>query len=702
MVPWVNTLTDEAAAQVEQLQQQAEFCMENGHYDMMEQIVNCASEFQDTKTRIESWKAAAGGAGGRSRASQAQTPASSASTPARAPAPAAAPPPPAMTQSPQSPSGSQDFSRPASSPSSAGSPQAKNSLSASPPDPSPAGQSPWGLQSAAASQFAWGQGSGSQSPFSQTPAASQTPWGQTPAAAASQSPWGQTPAASQSPWGQGQTPAAGSQSSWPATPATKAPDSRPQLPLQSPEQALHSAIAAVNTALQQPQASNLRNRIAALRAAISEARSRGLSTQQLPQADALLEKAVQAEKRLSADGAADEAAELYRQEQLEQQEQAQTAQLQQQQYVQRQEEMLRKSISIGNPEKISQAIDQARSAGVAESLLKDAEQQMKSLTDRRSQGAKILHAALENGANAEQLELAVDLAQAAGVDIDSCILARKVMQNRRSAHDSVDEALKSRDLEQIRKVKQLVESAGGPATDLERLRRVLEPGVTGEVLRTTSLASEPGGLSDSELAAFKQREEQLLQRLRQARERQLSKIEQLQPQQPRMQQPVLQEAWSEPKMDWFEQEKARTYEYEIKRQQQQQLQNEEWQKHNQLQAEEDARWKDAYRNARERVDQVRSYLNSFTTAQGISAHPGAGNHLAKTTNPFGAAQTPSATMPFQSDTVKQAFNPFHQPEYDHRSMISNAAWRTQLEPARKYEDPNFWRLNKQVPEIMHF
>lgn len=59
MIPWIDTLTEEAQTQVVQLQQHAETCMENGRFDLMEQIFTYASEFEEVRTRADRWKTAA-------------------------------------------------------------------------------------------------------------------------------------------------------------------------------------------------------------------------------------------------------------------------------------------------------------------------------------------------------------------------------------------------------------------------------------------------------------------------------------------------------------------------------------------------------------------------------------------------------------------------------------------------------------------
>ncbi|CAJ1433042.1 unnamed protein product [Effrenium voratum] len=69
MVPWLDTLVGEAQMQVEQLQQQADICMTRERFDVMQQIVECASDFEELRLRATTWKEEAERRGSASMAS---------------------------------------------------------------------------------------------------------------------------------------------------------------------------------------------------------------------------------------------------------------------------------------------------------------------------------------------------------------------------------------------------------------------------------------------------------------------------------------------------------------------------------------------------------------------------------------------------------------------------------------------------------
>ncbi|CAE8612572.1 unnamed protein product [Polarella glacialis] len=312
------------------------------------------------------------------------------------------------------------------------------------------------------------------------------------------------------------------------------------------EAAIRAARQAASQGIAEPEPA-LAAQTAALRRALEAAQAAEVTAEQLAPAQAALRQALEVEQDWQAGQAAEQAAELARHEQAEGQQQAAFEKSLQ---TQRQAVELQKAVEVGHPEKLSQAIDRARDAGVEAHHVQSAEQHLQALhfvsrnlgpgprrileawrevLDGMRTTRKHLQKALQSGAGFDELQAAVDAAGEAGVDEETCQLAQKVSSNRRRAHDHAMCALMSGDMRELQEAQKLLESAGGPAAELSRVRAALARPAA-EVTQVPQFRGPPLASRGAELDEQPRRrealvdEEQLLQRLREARQRERQEL----------------------------------------------------------------------------------------------------------------------------------------------------------------------------------
>lgn len=261
--------------------------------------------------------------------------------------------------------------------------------------------------------------------------------------------------------------------------------------------------------------------------------------------------------------------------------------------------------------------------------------------------SRLLQTLIAGGSSAEPLRKAAEVAAAAGLE-DESLQARSVAEERQLAHEEAARALNSGDLNLIQKAMKQVNSAGGPAKDRQHLAHVLEMG--DDRSSVTSVLPRGQPLTPAAWEAFREREEQLLQHLKEDRENQLDEF--------------------------------RTEAEKI---------------HAALQAAQTA--------------QARIVREPARSLPGTEADSRSGFREAAENAPFSApdrlqeAQSgfqPGWTNPFGLDPAKEVFDPFGVPAYDYRTLLTNAQLRTQMH-GKPFEHPDFWNVRgSKASNVMHF
>lgn len=696
MIPWVDTLLEEAFAQVSQLQHQNEACIETGRFDLMEQIFQSSTDFEDMKTRAESWKTAAAHSVGMSpSASQAQSAQGT-------------------QHSGQSlgPSPGRTLGQPAPQP------QSQNSLSSQATQPQSQnsfgsqGGFPSQQQPQSSQQLSTTSSFPPQSSFDQQLGSSAT-WPQPPpqqsSAQTAQNPQ-QPPAGQQkvskkkssqkSSAGKNQPSSdqlmAGQQLRDVLNQTTTDPEflslaleeakavrlenvepdlvkqaEKTLLQMRDRAPALRELQSATSATLAEQRrhigeqtgraSPELERCLTQLRSALSQAKAVGVANEELHKSETVLQDATELHEQSHADHAAEQLAALARQEQAEREEEERFARAQHEMAVQRQTELLQKTIREGGHEdKINYAIQQARAMGVPESVIREAEEQVESATDKKALAAQRLQNALQHGVHYEEVQKAVAMAEAAGVDKASIEMARKVAQHRCQAHDHTVCALVSKDPKELREAHALVQASGAPQGHLQHLQRAMDRAGT-----TQGVASSLRQPPSQAYSAGQDQESQFVQHLRNARqaesaqdrrdleEQWLRELEQRRRFQSgtSVNQSQVGQQYAVPPHS--AQSLASRHAEEVSRQQRWQ----EWQSREREIAQEEAHFHDAFQGAKAHAEQTRHLLSSVTSFQQVQP----------VNNPFAIGH----------DVTRLA----------------------------RYEDKNFWRSAgpvAPVPDIRHF
>lgn len=253
--------------------------------------------------------------------------------------------------------------------------------------------------------------------------------------------------------------------------------------------------------------------LARLRSALGRAKDVGVAPRELQNAENVWQEVTESHEQRHTDHAADQLGALAQEEQQEREEEERFARAQHEMVIQRQTELLQKAISEGGDEdKINYAIQQARAVGVTENVIEQAEKQVESARGKKAQAEERLQNAIKHGVHHEEVQKAMAMAEAAGVDQASCEMARKVAQQRGQAHDHMVCALASKDPKELRAAHALAQASGGPQGNLQHLQHAIDQ------MQTTQRTaySLPQSMSQAYNAGPDQ-EAQLLQRLRSAR-----------------------------------------------------------------------------------------------------------------------------------------------------------------------------------------
>eukprot|EP00930_Biecheleria_cincta_P039949 TRINITY_DN27412_c0_g1_i2.p1 TRINITY_DN27412_c0_g1~~TRINITY_DN27412_c0_g1_i2.p1 ORF type:complete len:802 (-),score=158.32 TRINITY_DN27412_c0_g1_i2:45-2450(-) len=682
MIPWVDTLLEEAFAQVSQLQHEAEACIESGRYDLMEQIVQSSTDFEDMKLRAESWKTAAAHSAARSpSAPQVQSaPSAQQSGQSFGSSPGRSHGQPAAQQSGQS-LGS-PLGRTPGQP--ATQPQSQNSFGS---QGFSFEQQPQSLQQLRTTSSVANSPTGSQSGFPP-----QSPVAQQPGAFASFPEPPQQPASQmagrpqQSPGGQQKSPKIKSQKS---SGGKKQPSSDqvvagqqlrnafnqrttdpqslplalqearlvrleevdPELMLQAEKtyltmqeqpaalRELQSATSAV-LAEQSRHAGGQSNDdshdldrcLAQLRSALSRAEAVGVAPRELHNSEKVWREVTEFQAQRHSDHAADQLGILAQQEQQEREEEERLARAQHEMVIQRQTELLQRAVSEGGDEdKINYAIQQARAVGVPENVIKKAEEQAESARGKKTQAAQQLQNAIQHGVHHEEVQKAIAMAEAAGVDKASCEMARKVAKHRCQAHDHMVCALVSKDPKELREAHALVQASEGPQGHLHHLQRAID-----QAEATRGVASSPPQSLSQPYSAGPDQESQLLHRLRSARQaesyqhrRELEEQWQRELEQRRrlhssagVSQSQTSQQHAPPPHSM--QSLASRHAEEVNRQQRWQ----EWQSREREIAQEEAQFHQAFQSAKAHAEQTRHLLSSVSSFQPVQSvnNPFANGH----------------------------------------------------------------------------
>merc|ERR1719247_366860 len=164
---------------------------------------------------------------------------------------------------------------------------------------------------------------------------------------------------------------------------------------------------------------------------------------------------------------------------------------------------LEEAMHGGDPARLHRAIERGRRAGMPAGTLKLAERNHMAVTFLAAQGGgkkgvilawravvtdtrtvkKQLADILLGDSSAEAIDDVV--AKARELEVDdraACDNASRVAQQRRLAHDQVVCALVTGDLQEIEAAKRAVQAAGGPGTDLERIKLALQDAQEDEIV----------------------------------------------------------------------------------------------------------------------------------------------------------------------------------------------------------------------------
>ncbi|CAE7515263.1 unnamed protein product, partial [Symbiodinium necroappetens] len=279
--------------------------------------------------------------------------------------------------------------------------------------------------------------------------------------------------------------------------------------------------------------------------------------------------------------------------------------------------------------------------------------------------SKLLQTLLAGGSAPESLRKAAEVAAAAGLAPEICAYARSAAESRSIAHEKAVAALASGNLDAIRQAKIDVELAGGPNSDLRQLTQALEM----QRVPATAPATASGFHSQVDVEELRRREEQLLQRLRQARGRHLDELR-------RESSPpsTRQAGWS-----GFSAPALPQYQPDLRKiQQPRRLAEtplEEARPRREIQTEPDIR-----KVPRPTTNTRDLASRPAPQSDGALPHSFHGDHGERWLNPFGI------------DPVKQAFDPMGLPPSDYKSMLTNAR-RLMQAPGRPFESPSFWRAD---------
>eukprot|EP00435_Cladocopium_sp_Y103_P044616 s1807_g12.t1 len=217
-------------------------------------------------------------------------------------------------------------------------------------------------------------------------------------------------------------------------------------------------------------------------------------------------------------------------------------------------------------------------------------------------------------------------------------------RERQLAHEEAARALNSGDLNLIQKAMKQVNFAGGPAKDRQHLAQILEMG--DDRSSVTSVLPRGQPLTPAAWEAFREREEQLLQHLKEDRENQLGEFR---TEAEKIHAAALQAAQTA---------QARTVRDEPARS----LPGGLREAVDEIQFREDASAKAPFRSAPDRLqDEAQSGFQ------------------------------PGWTNPFGLDPAKEVFDPFGVPAYDYRTLLTNAQLRTQMH-GKPFEHPDFWNV----------
>jgi len=279
------------------------------------------------------------------------------------------------------------------------------------------------------------------------------------------------------------------------------------------------------------------------------------------------------------------------------------------------------------------------------------------MTQMKHKVAKLLQTLISGGSTAEQLRKAAEVAAAAGLENES-LQAQSVAEERQLAHEEAVMALNSGDLRLIQKALKEVENAGGPAKDRQHLTQVLEMGDDRSSVTSTPPRGQP--MTPAAWEVFREKEEQLVQHLREDRESQLEefrnevqlRIKSIEAQ--AATQPS--KASTAPGLSLGQPAESRT------------------------------EWRDPHKDVPQSAPDptMRQFAHSTLGVQEDSS----GSR--QWTNPFGL------------DPEKTVFDPFGVPNYDYRTLLANARLRTQIH-GKPFEQPDFWNLRtSKASNVMHF
>eukprot|EP00439_Symbiodinium_sp_Y106_P075233 s492_g14.t2 len=284
--------------------------------------------------------------------------------------------------------------------------------------------------------------------------------------------------------------------------------------------------------------------------------------------------------------------------------------------------------------------------------------------------SKLLQTLLAGGSAPESLRKAAEVAAAAGLAPEICAYARSAAERRSIAHEKAVAALASANLDAIRQAKIDVELAGGPNSDLRQLTQVLD--MQRGPVPATAPATASGFHSQVDVEELRQREEQLLQRLRQARGRHLDELRR--ESSPPSTRQVGFSGFSAPALA--------QYQPDLRKIQQPRRLAETPLEEAQARARREMQTEPDIRKVPRPTTNIRDMASRPLAPQsdGALADSIHGDHGERWLNPFGI------------DPVKQAFDPMGLPPSDYKSMLTNAR-RLMQAPGRPFESPSFWRAD---------
>lgn len=241
--------------------------------------------------------------------------------------------------------------------------------------------------------------------------------------------------------------------------------------------------------------------------------------------------------------------------------------------------------------------------------------------------SRLLQTLIAGGSGAEPLRKAAEVAAAAGLE-DESLQARSVAEERQLAHEEA------------------VNCAGGPAKDRQHLAQILEMG--DDRSSVTSVLPRGQPLTPAAWEAFREREEQLLQHLKEDRENQLDEFR---TEAEKVHAAALQAMVREPAAAIS------------------------------LPGGSQADSRSRFREDGEATAPLRSAPDRLEAPSGFESG---------WTNPFGL------------DPAKEVFDPFGVPAYDYRTLLANAQLRTQMH-GKPFEHPDFWNVRgSKASNVMHF